>query len=60
MDELNFKLIVKCRSSQMSLSANKRIKYTETIEHQGLEALTGVPVQNYYQVLKKIKCNINN
>jgi len=40
----------------MSKSVNKKYKYTETIEHQDLEALTSIPVghvQNTYKVFKK-------
>jgi len=44
--------IVKCTNSQISL---KSIKYTETIEHQGLETISGVIVHKALRYLKSRK-----
>jgi len=48
------------KSALCQVHLKQRIKYTETIEHQGLEALTGVPVQKakrYSLKLKKKQCD---
>jgi len=44
----------------MLISVNKKYEYNDTIEHQGLEALTGIPVQKAIKVLKKVKKNSAN
>jgi len=49
---IEFEFILKCRptSSPKSISVNKKYKYDEKIEYQGLEVLTGIPSQRRYKV----------
>jgi len=45
--------IVKCiQVHKHQYQLIKSIKYTETIEHQGLDALTGGPVKMLYDISK--------
>jgi len=41
----------------IGLSVNKKFKYTETIEHQGLETLKGKMLYEQYEKWEQLKYN---